>query len=217
MSTRIAHASKLTRRGFLAMIIAAACAIGWAAPVSAASDADAQRLIKDLTDEAMAMASAQLTADQKQGRFRELLHSSFDLTEISRFILGRYWRTATSEQQREFLRLFEDLTVLTWVKRFDDYGGETMDVVQTTREGDQGLLIETRVNRSAGQPVVVTWRVRDKDGRLKVIDIVVEGVSMAITYRSEYGSALQSAGGLDGLLNAMRDKIAMLQGDRRNG
>jgi phospholipid transport system substrate-binding protein len=202
------------RRHFLAAVVGAACTLALLAPAGASAAAgsqEAQQLIKGLTDEAVAMASNGLTAQQKEKRFRELLHTSFDMGEIARFILGRFWRTTTQAQQQEFMRLFEELTVLTWVKRFDDYGGETIDVVGTAQEGEQGLLIETRVNRAKGQPIPVTWRVRDRDGRLKVVDIVVEGVSMAITHRSEYTAAAQSSGGIDGLLKAMRDKIAQLQ------
>lgn len=202
------------RRRFLSAVLGALCAASLLIPVGAQAGAgmpEAQHLIKGLTDEAVAMASNGLTAEQKEKRFRELLHSSFDMGEISRFVLGRFWRTATQSQQTEFMRLFEDLTVLTWVKRFDDYGGETIDVVNTVAEGEQGMLIETRVNRAKGQPIPVTWRVRERDGRLRVVDIVVEGVSMAITHRSEYTAAAQSSGGIDGLLKAMRTKIAQLQ------
>lgn len=207
-----------TRRRLIAAVFGAFCAlplVATTATAGAATAQDAQRLIGGLAEQAAAMASKQLPLDQKEAQFRELLHTSFDMGEISRFVLGRFWRTASKAQQQEFMHLFEDLTVLTWVQRFDDYGGETIELVTTHPEGEQGLLIESRVHRAKGQPIPVTWRVRHREGGLRVVDIVVEGVSMAITHRSEYTAAAQSSGGVDGLLQAMRDKITQLRSARR--
>lgn len=198
----------------LIAIACALCVLGGVATARAATQQDAEHLINGLTQEAVTMASNKLSGQQKEERFRQLLHNSFDLPEIGRFVLGRFWRTTSAEQQREFLRLFEDLTVLTWVRRFDDYGGETISVISTIRDGD-GMVIETKVNRTKGPSIPVTWRVREAGGRLRVVDIVVEGVSMAITHRSEYTAAVQSTGNIDGLLGAMRKKIAVLRGDSR--
>lgn len=202
----------LSRRFLLAAVAGAFSLVAWAEVPRAATRDAAETFIRGLTNEAISMAAPNQTLDQKRQRFRELLHRSFDLTEISRFILGRYWRSASPQQQQEFLRLFEDLTVLTWSKRFDEYNGQQMQVVNVGAESEQGMLIETSVDRVAGPPLPVFWRVRDTAGNLKVIDIVVEGVSMAITHRSEYTSAIQGTGGLDGLLDAMRKKIVVLQG-----
>ncbi len=205
----------LSRRLFAA-VLGLACLVVTVNPGFAANREAAEKFMKGLTDEAVSMASRQMTVAEKQARFRELLHTRFDLQEIGRFILGRYWRIATPEQREQFLSLFEDLTVITWSRRFDEYGGETIDVTSFGNEGE-ALLIETRVNRPKGPAVPVTWRVRESEAGFRVVDIIVEGVSMAITHRSEYTSAIQSTGGVDGLLGAMRNKIDMLRGDAAKG
>ncbi len=200
-----------TRRRLITTFFCAACTMGLATPTMAATQHDAERLIAGLRDEAVVMASNDLSLPQKERRFRNLLHSSFDLPAIGRFVLGRYWRTATPEQQREFLALFEDLTVFTWVKRFDEYAGEEIRVISTRNEAG-GMVIDTRVERPRGPAIPVTWRATDGGGRLRVVDIVVEGVSMAITHRSEYTSTIRTSGSIDGLLQAMRRKVEELRG-----
>src|SRR3546814_1164520 len=70
-------------------------------------------------------------------------------------------------------------------------------------------MIDSRIERAGGQPVRVSWRVRETDGTFKILDIVAEGVSMAIALRSEYGTVLKNNGGqLPPLTEALREKVA---------
>ncbi|MBW7851118.1 MAG: ABC transporter substrate-binding protein [Rhodospirillales bacterium] len=184
-------------------------------PARADTASEAGRFIQDLADTAIATAAAgNISETERVDRFRRLFVSAFDLPEIARFVLGRYWRTATPAQQQRFLELFREITVLTWSRRFQDYGGETLDVINVAADGEQGMFVESRINRMAGgQAIPVTWRLRRREGRFQIVDIIVEGVSMAITHRSEYTSAVRSNGGdLDGLLTAMANKIDVLRG-----
>lgn len=206
----------LARRTLLQSLLTAGglYALG-ARPARADAAAEAGQFIQELADTAIATAAARNLSDgERIDRFRRLFVSAFDLPEISRFVLGRYWRGATPEQQQRFLDLFKEITVLTWSRRFQDYGGETLDVTKVAKDGEQGMFVESRINRATGgQPIPVTWRLRRRDGRFQIVDIIVEGVSMAITHRSEYTSAVRGNGGnLDGLLTAMANKIDVLRG-----
>lgn len=201
-----------SRRHIFVAFAAIALMVGTlAAPARAASSDDARALVQALESEAVAMAAKNLTQSQREARFRELLATRFDVPEISRFILSRHWRTATPEQRAEFQKLFEDMTVLTWVRRFDDYGGQKLEVTRISPEPD-GFLTETAIARQDAAPMPVLWRMTEREGKLRVTDITVEGVSMAITQRQEFGSVIQRQGGIDGLLGVMRSKIASLRG-----
>jgi phospholipid transport system substrate-binding protein len=70
-------------------------------------------------------------------------------------------------------------------------------------------LVSTKIAQSDGEPISAVWRVRNNDGQYKILDIVVEGVSMAITLRHEYGTVVK-ADGVDGLIAIMREKNAKL-------
>jgi len=67
--------------------------------------------------------------------------------------------------------------------------------------------VKSLVDRGAQQPIRVDWRITFPDGRYKIIDIVVEGVSMVQTQRSEFSSVIRRSGGkVEGLLTALREK-----------
>ncbi len=205
----------MIRRTFL-HAFALCLLVAMAVPGSArAATADqAQSFIQALAHNAIStVANKQLSDVQRNDNFRRLFVSAFDIPGIGRFVLSRYWRTATPDQQKEFLKLFEDINVLTWAQRFKDYNGETLQTLGATKDGDRGWIVDSRIMRKQGPPIPVQWRLRqDDDGNLRIIDIIVEGVSMAITYRSDYASAIQSNGGrVDSLLAAMRRKIDQLK------
>ncbi len=177
-------------------------------------DPQPQIVIRTLAQGAIAaMADSQLSDAEREDHFRRLFVSSFDIPEIGRFVLARYWRTATPDQQQDFLKLFEDINVLTWAQRFKDYHGETVETLGTTKDGDRGWIVDSRIMRVQAPPIPVQWRIRQaEDGSFRIVDIIVEGVSMAITYRSDYTAAIQSNGGrVDSLLAVMRGKLDQLK------
>jgi phospholipid transport system substrate-binding protein len=205
----------ISRRSLLQSALAGAvfCAAGLP---SRAAEADPRAFVDHLATQAMDTMVAKGVSDaERTARFRTLFTNAVDMPELAKFVLGRYWRTATPEQQQEFLKLFEDILVLTWANRFKDYaGGVQHQVTGATPDGERGVFVESRVSREKQEPISLQWRLRQPDGGFKVVDLIVEGSSMAITYRSEYASVIQSSGGkVDGLLNAMRKKIAQLQAD----
>ncbi|CAA7619357.1 phospholipid-binding protein MlaC [Magnetospirillum sp. UT-4] len=178
--------------------------------------ADARAFIQKLADTAMTTVAVKgLSDEERSKRFRALFVDTFDLPEIGKLVLARHWRAATPEQQTEFLKLFEDIQVYTWTRRFKDYGGETLEILAVAPEGETDMIVDSRIKREKLEPVNVSWRLRNKGAEgFRVLDIKVEGASMAFTHRSEYTSVIQSAGGkVDGLLDAMRKKAAQMSAD----
>ncbi|HXP97483.1 MAG TPA: ABC transporter substrate-binding protein [Telmatospirillum sp.] len=183
-------------------------------PSHAQTDDAARKFVGALAQRAITtVADRQISQIERDERFRKLFVSAFDIPEIGRFVLSRYWRAATPDQQQEFLSLFEDITVLTWAKRFQDYNGESLETVSASKDGDHSWMVDSHILRNQGPQVPVQWRLRESDdGSFRVVDIIVEGVSMAITHRSDYASAMQSNGGrIDGLLSIMRTKLDQLK------
>lgn len=205
----------LIRRIFLRVALAALAVVCVAGPsVASAGETDPKLFVAHLADTAMqTMTGKGIPDSDRASRFRALFTTDVDMHEIGRFVLGRYWRGATAEQQQEFLHAFEDIVVLTWSTRFKDYGGDLKHTVtNATADGEHGFIVESKVDRDRQQPIQLQWRVRETDAGLRVVDLVVEGSSMAITYRSEYASVIQANGGsVDGLLSAMRAKVTQMQ------
>jgi phospholipid transport system substrate-binding protein len=209
----------LSRRSLIASFAAALALFAAAVPAKADNTADARAFIQRLADTAMnTVAVKGLSDDERQQRFRTLFVDTFDLPEIGKLVLGRYWRTATPDQQQEFLKLFEEIQVYTWTKRFKDYSGETLDILGVTPEGETDMLVDSRIKRQKLEPINVSWRVRKGSEGFKVLDIKVEGASMAFTHRSEYSSVIQGSGGqIEGLITAMRKKVAQMQAEAKAG
>jgi phospholipid transport system substrate-binding protein len=154
-----------------------------------------------------------LSPDQREGRFRELFNQAVDVPAIGRFILGAHWRSATAGERADFLALFEDIALQRILPMFTgqphDYAGKSFDVVEVRRAANNRahIFVYALVTRDKGPPVHLTWRVREKGGQFKILDISAEGISMALTLRQEYNSVIRQSGGVAGLVELMRRKL----------
>jgi phospholipid transport system substrate-binding protein len=145
---------------------------------------------------------------QGQAEFTRILNQGFDLPTIGRFVLGRYWNSATPQQQQDYMQLFERMIVETYSRRFQNYQGETLVVKGTRPVGSSGdTLVGTEIRQKDGPPIQVDWRVRQAGGSYKVVDVIVARVSMSVTQRDEFASVIaQNGGSIDGLLQVMRQR-----------
>ncbi len=136
----------------------------------------------------------------------------FNVKTIGKFVLGRYWKKANKQERTEYLGLFEDLMVVSYVDRFARYAGENLKVTRTRSENARDATVFTQISRPAGQPVRVLWRVRTYDDTMKILDVIVEGASMSQTLRSDFGSIIRQKGGkVSGLIDVLRVKTAALK------
>lgn len=168
----------------------------------------AENFVGSVADRGIGFLSNQsISHSKRQASFRKLLKDSFDLKTIARFSLGRYWKTATEAERREYIKLFQDMIVGVYSSRFGEYNGEKLEVVGSRAEGKRDILVNSVIIPSNGSEVQLDWRVRYKDGRYKVVDVIVEGVSMAVTQRSDFSSVIQRGGGkMDVLLVHLRQQ-----------
>src|SRR4051812_32315664 len=81
---------------------------------------------------------AKVSQAEKAQRFRELFNKDFDIPAIARFVIGRNARTAKPEEMEQFLKVFEDVIVYTWARRFSEYNGQTLKVSDTAPDGEDG-------------------------------------------------------------------------------
>jgi len=179
-------------------------AINMKAPAAAQGSA---AFIRSTGQEAINSLTAQNMTDQeRQERFRQILKRTFAVGVIARFTLGRYWRVATKAQRAEYSKLFEDFLVRAYAERFKGYSGEGFEVGQMRQINDREQLVQSEVVLADGRRIPVHWRVRHTAG-YRVVDVLVEGVSMAITQRDEFAAIINRNGGkVDGLLAALREK-----------
>ncbi|MCG8510728.1 MAG: ABC transporter substrate-binding protein, partial [Rhodospirillales bacterium] len=147
-------------------------------------------------------------------RFRVLFNDHFAVKTIGQWVLGRYWRRAKPAEQEEYLVLFEDYIVASYVDRFAEYAGEKLQVTEATVDADGSAVVfsEILLPGSGKTPVRVNWIVDGIEDDFKIVDMVVEGVSMSTTLRSDFGSILRrESGKVAGLLDVLREKTASLK------
>ena len=200
----------MSLRGLLAAALLAAL-LG-ANGASLASTDDAARFIDRLGARTVETLSASdLTLAERESRFRGLLSEGLDLDFIGRFALGKYWRLATPGQRADYLALFGEFVLRTYTARLGGgYAGETMTVIGARQANDKDVVVSMAIARPGGPQVVADWRVRATDGCHRIIDVMVEGISMAITHRSEFASVIGREG-IDGLLAVLRAHTATAQ------
>ncbi len=180
-------------------------------PVKAAGTQDAvaegaKSFIASMGDRGINFLGNQsMTMEAKRAEFAKLLNESFDMSTIGRFCLGTYWKVATPAQQQEYQKLFKTMIVKIYSKRFSDYKGQKFDVRTARKENEKDSVVSSYIVPTSGPEVRVDWRVRNKGGSYRVIDIVVEGVSMSQTQRADFASVIQRGGGnVDVLLSHLR-------------
>lgn len=163
--------------------------------------------IEQLASQAIkVLSSPNGSLKEREDKFRTLLRDDFAMKDIGRFVVGTYWRRMNPAQREEYLKLFSEWVLKTYSIRLGGYSGEQFKVLSTSPAGQRDVLVKTRIDKSGGNGFNASWRVRKIDGGYKIIDIYVEGVSMAITQRSEFESILQRQG-IDGLIGMLKDKM----------
>lgn len=172
--------------------------------------ATAEKFVKNVTTQGIEeIINANVSQAEKDARFAKLFNQALDLDFIGQFVLGRNWRTATPEQRKEFIQTYRQLNISTWSKRFDEFKGKEFVFKGTTPSNSKGqIFVNSVVPMDQGEPAKVVWRVKEKAGQYRIVDIIIENVSLAITARNEYTAFIKNnPGGIDALIANLKTKI----------
>ena len=187
-------------------IVAAAPALAADEPAVVSPD-QAEAFVRDLSQKAIAvLRDSSKSEEEREAIFRGLLKTGFDMKFIGRFVLGVNWRRATPQQREDYQALFNDYVLKTYSARLGGFTNEEFQVTGSQPAGKRDVMVDSKVLRKDGPPISANWRVRLVDGEPKVIDVVVEGVSMSISQRQEFASVVQSKG-MDGLIETLRARV----------
>ena len=144
----------------------------------------------------------------RERTFRSLLIEHFDVKKMGRLVMGRHWRMVSDLQKAEFFRLFEDFIVATYASRLSEYSDQEFTVGATRQNSKRITAVSSQITSTDGTSIDVDWMLQPKADRWYVVDIVIEGISMIITQRAEFGTVINQRGGIDGLLQSLNSKIA---------
>jgi phospholipid transport system substrate-binding protein len=200
------------------LILGSAALLGAFLPGRAArglpSAAAAEQVVNRLVEQVWQLLAERGDApDIDRDHLLSVLDQGTDLSLLGRLVLGRYWRDASPGQRSEYLQLFRRYMLQTFIQRLRQYAGtdmshpgERFQIIASRPLGERDILVQSRVAPPTSQPLRVDWRLRERPGEPVIIDLIVEGISLLVTQRSEFAAVLER-GGVEGLLAELRARV----------
>ena len=194
----------MSAKKFFAVVL---LCVGASFAVHADDKQDATAFANDLGHKSLAVITdTGASKSDRQARLEELFQHSVDIDWIGQFVLGRYWRTATDEQKKRYIESYRAFTIKHYTANLSDFTNANFEVAKVRSDERGGNIVSMRIKRPNAEDVLTDFDVRPQAGDgLKVYDIIVEGVSMITTQRSEFSSVV-SQKGLDYLISQLQQR-----------
>ena len=150
-----------------------------------------------------ALAGKDKTPERRK-RLWEEIGFIFNMEEMAKRALGRYWKERTPEERKEYVELFTVLIKNTYLEKTDTYSGE--NVVFLRERQDEGYYkVQTNFITKTGKEIAVDFSLINNNGKLQIYDIIIEGVSLVNNYRSQFNNILLKSP-FNVLVQNMREK-----------
>mgnify|MGYP002279537922 CR=1 FL=1 len=170
-----------------------------------ANEQEAAAFISNLANQALqTLGDVSIPLEAREEKLRVLLQDGFAMKFIGRYVLGKYWKKMTAAQQEEYQKLFAEWTLRTYSSRLGGYKNQKFTVVKVIDNGKKDIFVKTRINQpGGGDPIDCDWRIRKVNGKYKIVDIGIAGISMLLTQKREFASLL-NRNGINGLIEMLR-------------
>jgi phospholipid transport system substrate-binding protein len=188
-----------------AFSLTAACLALFAVPgASAQTPEQASAFVQALGNQLVGIVNGSGSAEQKSAALTRVIDTDVDVVGVARFCLGRFWRLATPQQQREYEALFRKVLIISITSKIGDYEGVRFTIGRTTSR-PEGQVVATTIAGPKKPSAEVDWLVRSVDGSPKIVDVVAEGTSLRLTQRDDYASFIvQHHDSIQALIDAMQ-------------
>lgn len=179
-----------------------------------ASEKEAKAYVDSVSDRVLTIiANEKLGHSEKQQKLISLFEQTVDTKWIGRFVLGRYYNTATPAQKKSYDDVYRDFLIRSYVPRFKEYKGEKIELGEVRKDGKNEYVVKTNIVAENEPAIRVDYRVRETGGSFRVVDIISEGVSLINTQRSEFGSVV-SREGMDYLIEQLENRLEQLKAEK---
>lgn len=187
-------AFSLSRRAVLTGTATTAIMLA-ALPAHALTDGEARALVEKTLDELLSVLKRPGSPAARAPELRKVMESRANMPLIAKFSAGRIWREMNDDQQGRYSSAFSKFVSVTYSRRFDEIKGDPKVRIGKVQDaGRKGMLVETPLSGPQGETISVEWLVSDRGGRVEIIDLVVEGISMATTQREEIAAMFEKRG-----------------------
>lgn len=174
--------------------------------VLASSFSAEKDFVSNFADSAINILSDnEILEGEKNSKFTDLVMSAIDLNLISKFVLSKTWKNATDDQKGRYIQAFKDYFINSYANKLDQYSGEQVEVVDAEEAGKY-VIVNSFIYREGTDTLKINlkWRLLNRDGEIKIIDLNIEGISLIIAQREEFQSFLANN---EGDLEKLIEKI----------
>ena len=190
-------------------IAAVLVALFGAASRTALATGSPRDVVRELSDAVIAVLQEKnLSADAKREQIRGIVQGYVDFPTMARLVLARNWASLSDSQKAEFIEEFKQHLSVTYGKNVESYNNEKVQITGDRDEGRGDWSVLTKILRpQGGGDILVDYRLRNLSGEWKVIDLIIERVSLVSNFRSQFQEVMAN-GGIEKLLQLLREKNA---------
>lgn len=180
-----------------------------ATPAAALAARTPSQVVVATTDGVIAvLKNTSLSSDAKRTQIEDIVYANVDFDTLSKLVMARNWKALTPAQQAEFQAEFKRHLSVTYGRNIDNYRNESVQVTGEREEARGDRTVQTKVLRGgAGADIVVDYRLRETNGEWKIIDVIVEGVSLVANFRSQFQDII-AGDSPDKLIALLKEKNA---------
>lgn len=197
----------MSRMATSALLLAAAAVILVGATPVAGADAPRDVVKKTADDVVAVLGDASLSAADKRARIEAIVYAQVDFDTLSKLVLARHWSQLKPEQKEQFMHEFRQHLSMTYGRNLDSYKNERVQITGDRKEARADWTVHTKIIRGGPDDIVVDYRLRNRENQWRIIDVIVEGVSLVANFRSQF-QEIMANGGIDRLLQLLREKNA---------
>ena len=161
-------------------------------------------LMRDGDGDTVKTESTARQASDRRTEIRRLARELFDFEEVTRRTLSRHWAARSADERAEFVALFTDLLERSYVTRVEAYAGENIAYFGEAVDASYAT-VRSKIVTDRRSEIALDYRLHLRDGRWRVYDLQIDGVSFVSTYRSQFDRIIQ-AESYAALLERMRKK-----------
>jgi phospholipid transport system substrate-binding protein len=160
--------------------------------ISAAQAGMPQEKVRQTINEILdILANKTLAEQERQARMRQTVLQRFSFEEMARRSLGQHWRDRKPEEKQEFVQLFTDLLLDSYIDKIERSEGKE-DVRYTKESIEDGYAtVHTEIVQERDQNIAVEYRLLQRDGNWQVFDVIIEGVSLVSNYRTQFNKIIR--------------------------
>lgn len=200
------------RTGIAALGAALVLALAMALEPEVSRAADSSQTVAELNArKVLEILNSGANQDQKIKRLEQIASTTIDFDTVSRMVLAKYWKQFNPEQRQQFEDEFKRALTISYGRRIAQFGQEKVAILGERPEPNGDVTVQSHIVGGRAGDLKVDCRLRQKEGTWYVIDVIVEGVSIVSSYRTQFQEII-SQGGPERLLAQLRQKNASGEG-----